>query len=193
FFFIIKLVQLWAMCTFFFKYGLKLFLSKIKPIYAYAIVSMLFGLCYPWHTWGFVLTFIIFGFLLCYLTRKTDSYLPGLILLYSAYIFHAGIPWHGALITFLVVYPISIGVLLSLIYLNILKKKINSRNTPHTLAKTNKYLTINITCIMIFLKITFSFHALTRNIIRQFQKIINKSFNLIIFQGYLSYLLLYNF
>ena len=121
FFFIIKLVQLWAMCTFFFKYGLKLFLNKIKPIYAYAIVSTLFGLCYPWHTWGFALTFIIFGFLLCYLTRKTDSYLPGLILLYFAYIFHAGIPWNGAMITFFVIYPISIGVLLSLVYLNILK------------------------------------------------------------------------
>jgi len=121
FFFIIKLVQLWGMCTFFFKYGLKLFLNKIKPIYAYAIVSTLFGLCYPWHTWGFALTFIIFGFLLCYITRKTDSYLPGLILLYFAYIFHAGIPWNGAMITFFVIYPISIGVLLSLVYLNILK------------------------------------------------------------------------
>ena len=121
FYLIIKLVQLWAMCSFFFKYGLKLFLSKIKPIYAHAIVSTIFGLCYPWHTWGFALTFIIFGFLLCYLTRKTDSYLPGLILLYFAYLFHAGIPWNGALVTFLVIYPISIGVLLSLVYLNIKK------------------------------------------------------------------------
>jgi len=123
FYFIIKIIQLWAMCTFFFKYGLKLFMSKTKPIYAYIIVSVLFGLCYPWHTFGFALTFMIFGFLLCYLTRKTDSYLPGLILLYFAYIFHAGLPWHGATITFFVIYPISVGVLSFLIYLNVIKRR----------------------------------------------------------------------
>ncbi|MHA1292016.1 MAG: hypothetical protein ACTSQJ_05040 [Promethearchaeota archaeon] len=119
FFFFIKLIQLWAMCTFFFKYGLRLFLNITRPWLAYLIIAILFGFCYPWHTFGFAMIFMIFGFLLCYLTRKTNSYLPGLILLYFAYIFHAGLPWHGAILTFTIVYPISIGILIILFYYNL--------------------------------------------------------------------------
>jgi hypothetical protein len=116
FFFIIKLIQLWGMCSFFFKYGLYLFMSKLKPWAAYLIISILFGFCYPWHTIGFALTFTLFGFALCILTRKTGSYWPGLILLYFAYIFHAGLPWNGPLLTFFVIYPISLGIMSFLIY-----------------------------------------------------------------------------
>ncbi|NVM55280.1 MAG: CPBP family intramembrane metalloprotease, partial [Candidatus Helarchaeota archaeon] len=81
FFFIIKLIQLWAMCSFFFKWGLPLFLNRTNEWTAYIIISVLFGFCYPWHTIGFAITFVMFGILLCYLTRKTNSFLPGLILL----------------------------------------------------------------------------------------------------------------
>ena len=124
FFFIIKLIQLWAMCSFFFKWGLPLFLNKTNEWTAYIIISILFGFCYPWHTFGFAITFIIFGFLICYLTRKTNSYLTGLILLYFAYIFHAGLAWQGPLITFSVIYPISITIIAVLFYFNFIKRNI---------------------------------------------------------------------
>lgn len=111
FFFIIKLIQLWAMTSFFFKYGLPLLLSKTPEWLAYLLISVLFGICYPWHTFGFAITFTIFGILLCYLTQKTNSYLTGLLLLYFAYIFHAGLAWQGAIVTFTVIYPISLLIL----------------------------------------------------------------------------------
>jgi hypothetical protein len=116
FYFIIKLVQLWGMCAFFFQYGFYLFLNRAKPWVAYLIVSVLFGFCYPWHTLAYAFTFTLFGFALCILTRKTGSYLSGLILLYFAYIFHAGLPWNGPIITFFLIYPISLGVMGALIY-----------------------------------------------------------------------------
>lgn len=122
FFFVIKLIQLWAVCSFFFKYGLKLLLNKVKPWAAYLMISILFGMCYPWHTLGFAITFTSFGLGLCYLTKKTDSYYFGLILLYFAYIFHAGLPWHGGFTTFSVVYPISLGVIVILIIINYRKR-----------------------------------------------------------------------
>lgn len=121
FFFITKMFQLWGMCSFFFKYGLKLFLNITKPWAAYLTISILFGFCYPWHTIGFAFTFTLFGFLLCYLTRKTDSYYPGLLLLYFAYIFHAALPWHGDFITYTTIYPMSLGIIALLIYLNLHK------------------------------------------------------------------------
>ena len=34
FFFIIKLIQLWGMCSYFFKYGFYLFMNKVKPWFA---------------------------------------------------------------------------------------------------------------------------------------------------------------
>ena len=121
FFFVIKLIQLWAVCSFFFMYGFRLLLSRFadKPWIAYVITSVLFGICYPWHTIGFAFTFMIFGLGLCILVRKTDSYLPGLILLYFAYIFHAGLAWQGPIITFAVIYPISVTLLITIIYANL--------------------------------------------------------------------------
>ncbi|TFG18851.1 MAG: hypothetical protein EU533_07370 [Promethearchaeota archaeon] len=118
FFFIIKFIQLWAMCSFFFMYGFKLLLNKFShaPWIAYLIISILFGFCYPWHTIGFAFTFIIFGLGLCILVRKTDSFWPGLMLLYFAYIFHAGLAWQGPLITFAVIFPISISLLILIVY-----------------------------------------------------------------------------
>ncbi|MHA1265999.1 MAG: hypothetical protein ACTSRS_12275 [Candidatus Helarchaeota archaeon] len=91
FFFILKFIQLWGMTCFFFKYGFPLFLNKFPRRWAFVFISLLFGFCYPWHTFGFAITFTFFGLLLCYLTEKTNSYLSGLILLYFAYIFHAGL------------------------------------------------------------------------------------------------------
>ncbi|MDD1778299.1 MAG: hypothetical protein LUQ65_09035 [Candidatus Helarchaeota archaeon] len=111
FYFVIKLIQLWAMCSFFFKWGFPLFLNKTQEWMAYLIVSVLFGFCYPWHTLGFAITFILFGFLLCILTRKTNSFLTGMILLYFSYIFHTGLAWQGPLITFSVIYPIAILII----------------------------------------------------------------------------------
>ncbi|HUX98176.1 MAG TPA: hypothetical protein VMV49_01360 [Candidatus Deferrimicrobium sp.] len=118
FFFIIKFIQLWAMCSFFFKWGLNLFLNFTKEWVAYIIIAVLFGFCYPWHTVGFALTFILFGFLICILTRKTNSYLTGLNLLYFAYIFHAGLAWQGSLITFSIIFPVSSILLGILLYSN---------------------------------------------------------------------------
>ncbi len=122
FFFTIKLIQLWALCSYFFKYGFKLFFDNTKPWVAYLTISLLFGFCYPWHTLSFAITFVFFGFALFYITRKTDSYLPGLVLLYFSYIFHAGLPWQGAYITFLIIFPISVVVLVSLIGANFRKR-----------------------------------------------------------------------
>jgi hypothetical protein len=122
FFFVIKLIQLWAMTTFFFKWGLPLCLNITNKWIAYLGISVLFGFCYPWHTVGFALTFTMFGILLCYLTEKTSSYLSGLILLYFAYIFHAGLAWQGPLITFAVIYPIT-GIILVLVFFLNFKKK----------------------------------------------------------------------
>lgn len=118
FFFVIKLIQLWAMCSFFFKYGLKMLMSFTREWVAYLVISILFGLCYPWHTWGFAITFMFFGVILCYLTRKTDSYLSGLILLYFAYIFHAGLPWQGPFITIFVIFPLIFCILGILVLLH---------------------------------------------------------------------------
>ena len=73
FFFVIKLIQLWAMCSFFFKWGLPLFLNYTQEWKAFLVISILFGFCYPWQTIGFALTFILFGIILCYLTRKNNS------------------------------------------------------------------------------------------------------------------------
>ncbi len=115
FFFVIKLIQLFAVCSFFFRWGLPLFLNRTNKWISYLSISVLFGFCYPWHTVGFAITFIIFGILLCYLTEKTNSYLTGLILLYYAYIFHAGLAWNGALITFAVIYPLSLTLLVTVL------------------------------------------------------------------------------
>ena len=116
FFFVIKGVQLWGMCSFFFKWGFKMMLNATKEWAAYLIISLLFGFCYPWHTIGFAFTFTLFGFAICYITRKTDSYLGGLILFYFAYIFHAAIPWHGPVITFALIYPLLLAILGILIF-----------------------------------------------------------------------------
>ncbi len=116
-----KIIQLLALTTFLFKYGLRLFLNVTKPWIAYIIIAVLFGICFPWHTVGYAITFTGFGFLLCYLTRKTDSYLPGLVLIYFAYIFHTALPWNGPLITFTIIFPISILIVGMLIYLNLKK------------------------------------------------------------------------
>ncbi|MBD3230420.1 MAG: hypothetical protein GF329_19730 [Candidatus Lokiarchaeota archaeon] len=121
FFFVIKLIQLFGMCSFFFRWGFRLFLNRVKEWQAYLITSVLFGICYPWHTFGFAITFMFFGFLICYLTRKTDSYFTGLILLYFAYIFHAGLAWHGPTITFTVIYPISISIFVCIAIYTIVK------------------------------------------------------------------------
>lgn len=123
FFFVIKLIQLWGMCSFFYRWGLPLFRNILKDWQAYLIISILFGFCYPWHTIGFAIVFIFFGLLISYLTKKTNSFLPGLILLYFAYIFHAGLAWHGALITFSVIYPITIVISSALIFVKIWKFK----------------------------------------------------------------------
>lgn len=123
FYIVTKIIQLWALTSFFFKYGFRLFLNKVKPWFSYAIIAFLFGFCFPWHTIGYAITFTGFGFLICYLTRKTDSYLPGLILVYFAYIFHTALPWNGPLITFTVIFPISIIILGIIVYYNV--KKMN--------------------------------------------------------------------
>ncbi len=123
FYFIIKLIQLWGMCAFFFQYGFYLFMNKTKPWIAYLTISLLFGFCYPWHTLAYAFTFTLFGFVVCILTRKTGSYLSGIILLYFAYIFHAGLPWNGPFITFIVIYPISVLIMSILIYRTIRYRK----------------------------------------------------------------------
>jgi hypothetical protein len=117
FYFVIKLIQLWAMCSFFFKWGFPLFLNITHEWKAYLIISVLFGFCYPWHTFGFAITFSIFGFLICILTRKTNSFLTGMILLYFSYLFHTGLAWQGPLITFSLIYPIAVIALVFNIFL----------------------------------------------------------------------------
>jgi len=123
FYAVTKIIQLWALTTFFFKYGFRLFLNVTKPWLSYFIISILFGICFPWHTVGYAITFTIFGLLICYLTRKTDSYIPGLILVYFAYIFHTALPWNGPLITFTVIFPISIGILGVLVFFQIIESR----------------------------------------------------------------------
>ncbi len=121
FFFVIKFIQLWAMTSFFYKWGFKMFMSKTKTIFAYLIISVCFGFAYPWHTFGFALTFTLFGLILCEITRRTDSYYISLLLLYFAYIFHAALPWHGPEITLYVIIPVSIIICGILIILYIFK------------------------------------------------------------------------
>lgn len=121
FYAVTKIIQLWALTTFFFKYGFRLFLNVTKPWISYTIISILFGICFPWHTVGYAITFTIFGILICFLTRKTDSYLPGLVLVYFAYIFHTALPWNGPLITFTIIFPLSLGILSLLIFFNVKK------------------------------------------------------------------------
>lgn len=123
FFFVIKLVQLWGMCSFFFKWGYKMLSQVLKnDLLATIMTALLFGFCYPWHTFGFALAFAIFGVLMCILTRKANSYIPGLILLYFAYIFHAGLPWHGPLVTLAIIHPIAI-LMVILLGIDVLRKR----------------------------------------------------------------------
>jgi len=125
FYFIIKIIQLWAMLSFFYRWGFKMFLNIVKEEWqAYLIISILFGICYPWHTIGYAVTFTLFGILICYITRKTNSFYSGLVLLYFAYIFHAGLAWNGVLITFSVIFPISIFLMSLMIILNVKREKI---------------------------------------------------------------------
>jgi hypothetical protein len=120
FFFVTKLVQLWAMCSYFFMWGLPMLDARFKASPWPAIITaVMFGICYPWHTIGFAVTFAIFGFLLSIIARKTGSYVPGLALLYLAYIFHAGLPWHGEVFSILALLPVSIVVVGLLAFLPI--------------------------------------------------------------------------
>jgi len=115
FFFVIKFIQLWAMTSFFYKWGFKMFMSRTRVAFAYLIISFCFGFTYPWHTIGYAFTFTIFGLIMCEVTRRTDSYYASLFLFYFAYIFHAALPWHGPDITLFIIIPISLiicGILL---------------------------------------------------------------------------------
>jgi len=143
FYFIIKIIQLWALLSFFYRWGFKMFLNIVKEEWqAYLIISILFGICYPWHTIGYAVTFTLFGILICYITRKTDSYFSGLILLYFAYIFHAGLAWNGALITFSVIllitfsviFPISIFLMVLMIIFNVKREKMHALEKPKIVA-----------------------------------------------------------
>ena len=128
FYVVTKAVQLWGMCSFFFKWGFKMFLQSLKnEKIAYLATSFLFGFCYPWHTAGFAITFTIFGFLLCVITRKTGSYHAGFLLLYLAYIFHAGLAWQGSEVTLFAIQPISLAIL-GLFALYLFKKKGSTQN-----------------------------------------------------------------
>jgi len=112
FFVVIKGVQLWAVCTFFYGWGFRMLIEAWgRRWLAYLVTSVLFGFCYPWHTFGFAAAFTAFGLLLCVVTLKTGSYLTGWALLYFAYLFHAGLPWHGPAVTFYVVFPVTLLVL----------------------------------------------------------------------------------
>ncbi|MHA1380892.1 MAG: hypothetical protein ACTSRG_21205 [Candidatus Helarchaeota archaeon] len=123
FFFVIKLVQLWGMASFFYKWGLKMFINKTRPFVAYVIISLCFGFSYPWHTIGFAITFTIFGLIMCEITRRTDSYHVSLFLLYFAYIFHAGLAWNGPEITLFIIIPISICICCILLFLLLFKSE----------------------------------------------------------------------
>jgi cellulose synthase/poly-beta-1,6-N-acetylglucosamine synthase-like glycosyltransferase len=83
------------------------------------ITALMFGICYPWHTVGFAATFAIFGLLLSIIARKTGSYVPGLALLYLAYIFHAGLPWHGAVASIYALQPIAIALVCLLVLMSV--------------------------------------------------------------------------
>lgn len=113
FFFVIKGVQLWATCAFFYGWGLTMLLQVCrKPWQACVAVSLLFGFCYPWHTFGFALTFAAFGLVLCGIMLKTGSYWSCWALLYFAYLFHAGLPWHGPRITLFAILPAALLALI---------------------------------------------------------------------------------
>jgi hypothetical protein len=110
FFFVTKLAQLLAVCSFFFRWGFKMFMDRLGPAPAYAITAVCFGLAYPWHTVGFAVAFGVFGLVLCDVTRRTGSWLGPALLLYMAYIFHAGLPWHGAAATLYGILPVSLAL-----------------------------------------------------------------------------------
>ncbi|MBN2153810.1 MAG: hypothetical protein JW839_20295 [Candidatus Lokiarchaeota archaeon] len=133
FFFVTKLFQLWAMCSYFFMWGLPMLEARFKhgPLPS-LITAVLFGICYPWHTVGFAITFAAFGFMLAVLTRRTGSYIPGLVLLYLAYIFHAGLPWHGPGFSVYVLQPVSmlIACMLAVFTLQHARRRKDGRRGP---------------------------------------------------------------
>ena len=116
----IKFIQFFCICLYFFMYGFNLLLSKIKkPWIAYIIISFFFALLNTLHTLSYSITYFCFGIILCILVRKTDSFLPAFFFLYLSYIFHAGLPWRGAVETITIIYPISILILIIIVYANI--------------------------------------------------------------------------
>lgn len=131
FFVVIKGVQLWAVCSFFYGWGLKMLIQAWgKHWIACMVISVLFGFCYPWHTVGFAFVFILFGFLLCTITIKTDSCLIGWSLLYFAYLFHAGLSWHGPVITQLAVLPLALIVLVLGVW-RVMRRKRSNQPSAH--------------------------------------------------------------
>ncbi|MEX2684976.1 MAG: hypothetical protein Q6373_025600 [Candidatus Sigynarchaeota archaeon] len=122
FYFVTKIIQLWAMCSYFYMWGLPMLEARFKKgsLLPALLTAVLFGICYPWHTVGFAITFAAFGFLLAVLARKTGSYVPGLVLLFLAYIFHTGLPWNGPGFTIYVLQPVSAGIacILALLVVN---------------------------------------------------------------------------
>jgi len=114
FFFITKFVQLWAVTSFFFRWAFPMISNRWGAAAAYAVVSICFGLTYPWHTPGFAVAFVIFGLVLCDVARRAGSYLAPLLLLYFSYIFHAALPWHGARATLYAILPASVAIMLAL-------------------------------------------------------------------------------
>lgn len=113
FFFVTKFVQLWGVGSFFYQWGFPALLRACprRPWLAYAATALLFGFAYPWHTVGFALTFTLFGLLLGLLVRRTGTHWAGILLLYAAYLFHAGLPWHGPAVTYYLVHPLALAVL----------------------------------------------------------------------------------
>nr|MDO8085153.1 hypothetical protein [Candidatus Sigynarchaeum springense] len=124
FYFVTKIIQLWAMCSYFYMWGLPMLeaLFKKGPLPPALVTAVLFGICYPWHTVGFAVTFAAFGFLLAVLARKTGSFLPGLVLLFLAYIFHTGLPWNGPGFTIYVLQPVSIAVACIIAFLVVIRR-----------------------------------------------------------------------
>ncbi len=112
------------MCSYFFMWGLPMLEAWFKkgPLLPVIVTAVLFGICYPWHTVGFAVTFAAFGLLLALLTRKTGSYLPGLIMLFLAYIFHTGLPWNGPGFTIYVLQPVSIVIACSLAVVVVIRR-----------------------------------------------------------------------
>ncbi|HOO56923.1 MAG TPA: CPBP family intramembrane metalloprotease [bacterium] len=115
FFFVTKLIQLWAMSSFFFKWAFPMLVNRLGITAAYIAVSVCFGIAYPWHTPGFAVAFTLFGIVLCDITRRTGSYLAPMLLLYFAYIFHAGAPWHGYAVSVYGILPAASAVLVALV------------------------------------------------------------------------------